>query len=337
MSSSEYLDRLCKEHICFFENSFNSPVRQIIEACIVKQGGKVEFVSMPFMRHLDQVDNKNDYFNMVIVREPLTHLKLLFSSYYKQGETPKSFKFYRTFFQKVQQCDLSKSEGVAEFASWLKRSDVRTVFNPQIAGIDLRKDVDNAVELLETNCDFIIIEEEIKRFSEWLGCSVAEDGHQSMERETPFSEFNIHNHTELFLSFVDKDQELYEKASEKFFHHIDSGIYGRAYKEIRQQYEGIVDRIEAHKVSGWGFAVGQPPVQIVLHVNGKKVSETVANQFRKALFKNGRHPTGKCGFALELQTTALKPTDKVEILFGEIDMPLKLGKNAKTFFDKQSW
>lgn len=332
MSGSEHLIRLRKEHICFIENGFDSPIRRIVEDQIATKGGNVEFVDTPFVRHLEQTKEQSDCFNIVTLRDPLLHLMHLFSYYYEKGRDANSFRFYRVFFQKVEQLDLAKKEGVREFVAWLKASDIRTIYDPQLAGIDVRKNIEDALEVIDSNCDFVAIEEKSNSFAKWLGIEEKNDiDKYHGEAMTPFSRLDAEQHFTFFAPFVNKDRLLYEKAEIIFSRQMSTGLYGKEYRALADNYEGVVDWISENKVAGWVFEQGKGPLSVRVCVNGMEVGTTLANRHRAALQRNGRHPDGRCGFAMDFETVLLTSSDRVDVFIDSVNIPIKIGKKAIQF------
>lgn len=68
---------------------------------------------------------------------------------------------------------------------------------------------------------------------------------------------------------------------------------------------GHVQRADPDAVTGW--AVGpdaDQPVRVILKINGRKVTETLADKARPVFVERGLHPTGRCGFVFRPTGTA---------------------------------
>ena len=99
-------------------------------------------------------------------------------------------------------------------------------------------------------------------------------------------------------------------------------------------FEGYVDLIAKDKISGWArnekFIT---PLEVILYINNREVSHTLANKFRRDLLTSGVHPNGKCGFEFNIEGVAdLKATDVVQVrAAGDLDfLPHISGANQIT-------
>lgn len=95
-----------------------------------------------------------------------------------------------------------------------------------------------------------------------------------------------------------------------------------------------VGHINKNAVRGWCFNEDQPlnPVMLELFVNGVKISETLAKDYRVGLLKNDSHPTGDVGFRFDLEHIVLNENSDIEVRVKGTDNTLDIVK-AKEEFD----
>lgn len=77
-----------------------------------------------------------------------------------------------------------------------------------------------------------------------------------------------------------------------------------------------------------GWAVGRKmdkPSQIRILVNGEEFAVLPASLSRPALKAQLKHPTGKCGFEIDLKKLGVKPKDQVEVFLKEENVKLHTG------------
>lgn len=334
MSGNVHYERLLNANVCFIENGFDSPARRFFLEYVSAEGGNVRFTDQPLARLLDRKEYSECLF-VYAVYEPLTYLRMLFRFYYEQGG-PDGFVFYRKFRRAVDQLDLMQDDGVKALVSWLKKNSVMSVYNPQAAGIDSRKNLNRIEEYCEGQVGLLFPEVALGRLQAWMGLPrKAEEDAAPKSSEgisNPFDAFPIHDCEGLFAPFVEKDNVLYETAKQKFEFVMEKGMFLDEYRALVKQYRGVVGIVESKMVAGWGYAIDKPPVSIVLAVNGEVVAKTMADKYRKDLLQKGIHPDGKCGFVFKLDTMKLSSSDNIEVWFEEAKVPLKLVGNALEFF-----
>jgi len=99
--------------------------------------------------------------------------------------------------------------------------------------------------------------------------------------------------------------------------------------------QGNLEQITHTTVSGWAFYVAtakSPEVELI--INGHVVSKTLANIQRNDLLEKALHQTGECGFVFTVPLGSIKKTDEVLVKITDDIVPIKLGKNAKKWFDE---
>ncbi len=98
--------------------------------------------------------------------------------------------------------------------------------------------------------------------------------------------------------------------------------------------KGNVDFIAHNRVSGWAsYLYNSKSPKVELFINGKKVAEVEAKNFRKDLKDKGIHPTGNCGFNFVLPKNTITKKDEIAVkISDDIDF-LPLGKKAIEFFN----
>ena len=75
-----------------------------------------------------------------------------------------------------------------------------------------------------------------------------------------------------------------------------------------------VDLLRTGMLRGWArLAHHTRPVTIEVEANGEVVARVEAKLYREDLQKAGIHPTGECGFELDLKSLGLSPTDSLNI------------------------
>ncbi|WP_445360344.1 sulfotransferase [Microbulbifer sp. EKSA005] len=75
-----------------------------------------------------------------------------------------------------------------------------------------------------------------------------------------------------------------------------------------------IDLLKTGLLRGWARGVHHlKPVTIEVEVNGKKVGTTEANIYREHLDKPSIHPTGKCGYELDLKVLGVTPSDTINV------------------------
>ena len=71
---------------------------------------------------------------------------------------------------------------------------------------------------------------------------------------------------------------------------------------------GFLDLAAPTRVSGWAMTSGDPaPVEVQIFVNGDELATLTCSGFRKGVQRQGRHPTGRCGFSLHLRRDQALP------------------------------
>lgn len=83
--------------------------------------------------------------------------------------------------------------------------------------------------------------------------------------------------------------------------------------ESEPAVRGHLDKVTPRFIAGWAIQADiEQPCQIQLRINDHRELKVTADQHRPDLLKHGQHPTGDCGFRVELSPEdALTPGDQV--------------------------
>ncbi|WP_444906314.1 sulfotransferase [Microbulbifer sp. SSSA008] len=75
-----------------------------------------------------------------------------------------------------------------------------------------------------------------------------------------------------------------------------------------------VDLLKTGLLRGWARGVHHVnPVVVDVEVNGKKIASTEASIYREDLDQPSVHPTGECGYEIDLKTLGVTPTDIINV------------------------
>lgn len=91
------------------------------------------------------------------------------------------------------------------------------------------------------------------------------------------------------------------------------------------QAKGEVDTLafKAGIVRGWAcYNLNHREAQIEILINGELVASQVANRFDESYKQPGKHPTGHCGFEVDIKRLGARPTDKVVVRAKDDVIPL---------------
>jgi capsular polysaccharide transport system permease protein len=70
--------------------------------------------------------------------------------------------------------------------------------------------------------------------------------------------------------------------------------------EARRQLRGVLRALRGRRVVGWAAIDGEGPVTVEVSINQKPVASGVADLTRPETRNRGLHPTGECGFDIEI-------------------------------------
>ncbi|WP_237063451.1 hypothetical protein [Microbulbifer zhoushanensis] len=75
-----------------------------------------------------------------------------------------------------------------------------------------------------------------------------------------------------------------------------------------------LDILRTGVLRGWARAVHHArPVTVEVEVNGKVIAQVEASIYREHLQKPGVHPTGECGYELDLKALDVAPSDVIQV------------------------
>ncbi|NEX19402.1 hypothetical protein G3480_03570 [Thiorhodococcus mannitoliphagus] len=84
------------------------------------------------------------------------------------------------------------------------------------------------------------------------------------------------------------------------------------------EVKGCIDKVTPRLITGWAMQMGtEQPCEIQVRINDDRVLKILADYMRPDILEHGLHPTGNCGFRLELSSDeALAPGDQVRAYAG---------------------
>ncbi len=268
----------------------------ILENCYI------EFFSSP----IRGFKRESDCLYIVIVREPVEYFNFLLNKLMQENSNLE-------IIQKMK-LNLSKMEE-EEFIKWLKSLNFTILYNPQTFHLDSRKRVKVAVKNLE-KFDYVLPYVYIKQYlNEKLNCKVIT------------KDFSMYiKNKELIKDFIYKDEELYNVTT-NIWEQIETNNYQSFVK--LSCYKGIVDKIEGNIIGGWIVKKGtDESLNVEIYKNDKLIRKVKADLFRKDLFEQKIHPTGKCGFLVRFNKEVFKPGDDIKVKIQKIGYCLRLGEKV---------
>lgn len=123
------------------------------------------------------------------------------------------------------------------------------------------------------------------------------------------------------LAILEKNNEqdliLYKKLTELFKQRYELFARGKPYMH------GVVNMINNNRIAGWVFnQLDEQPVEVTLNVNGKKISHTLANNYRHMLREWNVNRQGYVGF--EFIVKNLSTNDQIECRVSETNQLLPI-------------
>lgn len=285
---------------------------------------KCSIVSQPLKRFLD---DRNDDIYVFSVHQPIIFLANRMQEWYEQGGINESFAFFHYFKKHIDTFELQLESEVEALVAWIATVQIQPLFNPQIAYIDPKKNVNDAKKIIQAELDVMLVEEEIVILYERFGMKRLDK--VAGDRSEGFLYRIIMNHAEKFTPLLEKDIWLYEQAKVQFARFVSNGLEGMEERRLAAKCKGVIGNIGTHAVAGWAEGPGGETAELILIKNGKEVARVVADQPREDLRQAGIHVTGICGFVFNVPPPGLSPTDSIEVRFAKYDAFLEFGEKAK--------
>lgn len=320
MTVKDFLVSLCeRNNVIYIENGMYSPLRDFFRDNSI-QCSKQRF------EDLIKSAQDEEYWYIFSMHEPLTYLRELLRSYYIEGTQIGSFEFFKIFYKKVNQYNLTKETDIENFSQWLANCNIRTVYDPQSTRINPRKNLKKLKKDIQ-KINFFLAEEPITdtlRFEE------------KVKTTTPFDTFEIKKYESYFYEFIEKDKLLYKLALNRLTKILEcESIEEMEELDYIVDIEGVVDEISSDRISGWVFSKNNAPLNVVLLVNGSNVMKTKADRYRAGLHKAGKHPDGKCGFIFNLKNSRITPSDNIQIEVEETGELVHIMRKAIKLFEEE--
>lgn len=118
----------------------------------------------------------------------------------------------------------------------------------------------------------------------------------------------LKNYLEIIPSlcdFLDVSNEKAQKAVD-FINHGSNSYNQFFFNQIERKknaIEGHLDLVDKNTIAGWAVNLSNPiePITVSVTLNDNLILSVKANDYRQDLFESGKHPTGYCGYTINLQ------------------------------------
>ena len=150
-------------------------------------------MKIPYARITEEVQKMKKFRRVFVMADPWVYLRATLSHWYRAGESPKAFAFYREFRRMADEIGLETPVALRLFRERLAAYNPIPLRNPQLALLDLSMRPDNAHRALK-HFDRIVT----------IDALDPEGG-----KPTPFDRIGLEEYDSLFSPWIEKDLELY--------------------------------------------------------------------------------------------------------------------------------
>jgi len=286
----------------------------------------VQITNTPLI-HINK-ENK-EVLTVVIIRDPYEYFDyLLFDTI----DHKRSLLFTDDISKHIKKLDN------ADFLLWLDTLNFIPFYNPQTFQLDVRKNLDVAMENLG-RFDYVVPYKEIDTFLEHVPLEI--NIKQKEESKKPFSLASL-KEDKLIKTFIGKDITLYTKARELWTLVKENNF--KPLREIIEQktvyidmseakdFKGVAGFINEKRIRGFAFNTkSQESLTLEIYRNSELLCATNADQLREELMEKFNLSHGKYGFQVDFDKPTFKKGDDVDIIIVPENIRLPIVGNAKEF------
>jgi hypothetical protein len=313
-SINDFFAKFFKKHIFHIEGS-NEILSEILK--------KYDFVSGHVSYGRLQNNISEEWIKVISFREPysfvISHLSWI-RKLADPGEEKRLLshpKIFQKVALKMKTYDFSDPNQINDFINWLEKKDFWYLHNTQTLYLDVNKNVEKAISLLD-NFELIGITEKLVDFLTVVDyelnlnlLSKISVPKKNINKNKYGFNINDEETKKVLNRLIDKDEIIYNEAKKK----MDSLLKKYEILPKNENIIGWVDEIKDNYIKGWvKDKYSYKHLEVGAFVNNKLVSKSIANIYRKNLKLKKIHFTGCCEFRIPLRNKLkLKKDDVLEI------------------------